>query len=619
MLRSKWPLLAALATLIALTVLALAAGPILRSIAATRLRSAAAARGLDAGWSRLAVQFPRSAAITDLSLVRRADGDTLLAVDSLEVSLRLAPLFRLQIRPARVMLAHARARSGGRAAVDEDTLALEEVPEEPPASRAPEPAAERVRTAADALVRMLLVPARDLPALDLRDVTLAAGATAGGEARALHFDVLSLTHAGRGRGASTRLEAAGRIALQRTVPFTFDLTYDARDRLTGHARFGIPDPAEGTTAPLAIELDGIVTQNRRAGTVTIGEQTVVRVGRIPIRVAGEIRARGPRVRLDLAADSLTAPRFRSSVPRPVLGPLLELDISGAWDQRLAFDLDLEAPDSVRFEADVIPHDMRLEGSGALAIGVLHGPFTARIHLPRRTTERALAPYNPFFRTLDRIDSTLVRAVVTNEDGAFYRHGGFNMDAVRQSIAENARAGRFRRGAGTITMQLARNLFLGHERTLSRKSQEVALAWILEHLTSLPKERLLEIYLNIIEWGPGVHGADEATRFYFGHDASRVTPAEALFLATVVPAPSKWKWRFEKDGTLRHGTRAQMHFIGRRMIDKGWLAREALPPADSLRVELLGLARDLLMPAGEDPRFEVASVESVGVGTSEGQP
>jgi membrane peptidoglycan carboxypeptidase len=191
-----------------------------------------------------------------------------------------------------------------------------------------------------------------------------------------------------------------------------------------------------------------------------------------------------------------------------------------------------------------------------------------------------------------------------------------MEAVRQSIAENARAGRFRRGAGTITMQLMRNLYLGHERSLSRKWQEVALAWIVEHLTPVTKTRLLEIYLNIIEWGPGVHGADEATRFYFGHDASNVTPAEALFLATVVPAPSKWKWRLERDGTLRAGTRAQMHFIGRRMIDKGWLRPEDLPPADALTIELLGPARDLMLPAiavVDDPRFEMSGADTLEAG------
>jgi membrane peptidoglycan carboxypeptidase len=146
------------------------------------------------------------------------------------------------------------------------------------------------------------------------------------------------------------------------------------------------------------------------------------------------------------------------------------------------------------------------------------------------------------------------------------------------------------------MQLVRNLYLGHARTLSRKAQEVVLAWVLEHLTQITKERMLEIYLNIIEWGPGVHGADEAAHYYFGHDAGRLTPGEALFLATVVPAPSKWRFRFDQAGALRPFARAQMHFIGRAMVHKGRLLPERLPTADSLRVELRGPARDLLVPS-----------------------
>src|SRR5204862_4845476 len=123
-----------------------------------------------------------------------------------------------------------------------------------------------------------------------------------------------------------------------------------------------------------------------------------------------------------------------------------------------------------------------------------------------------------YRPLPEIDSLLVHAVVTNEDGAFFRHRGFNTEAVKGAIAENLAAGAYRRGAGTITMQLMRNLYLGHERTLARKAQEVVLAWVLEHLAGVSKQRLLEIYMNIIEWGPGICGADEATHFYFGRHA-----------------------------------------------------------------------------------------------------
>jgi membrane peptidoglycan carboxypeptidase len=145
------------------------------------------------------------------------------------------------------------------------------------------------------------------------------------------------------------------------------------------------------------------------------------------------------------------------------------------------------------------------------------------------------------------------------------------------------------------MQLVRNLYLGHQRTLSRKFQEVTLAWVLEHLTGISKQRMLEIYLNIIEWGPDVHGADEAARFYFDRDAGNLTPDQALFLVTLVPSPTRWRNRFDRDGALRPFARAQMHFIGRAMIAKGWLRPEQLPGADSLTVVLTGPARALLAP------------------------
>jgi membrane peptidoglycan carboxypeptidase len=157
------------------------------------------------------------------------------------------------------------------------------------------------------------------------------------------------------------------------------------------------------------------------------------------------------------------------------------------------------------------------------------------------------------------------------------------------------------------MQLVRNLWLGHARTLSRKAQEVVLAWVLEHLTGASKHRLLEIYLNIIEWGPDVHGAAEATRYYFDEDPAQVTVDEALFLATVVPAPTKWRYRFAPDGSLRPFERAQMHFIGRAMIARGWLDPALLPPADSLSVTLRGHAREALFPA------DSAGADSAGTG------
>jgi membrane peptidoglycan carboxypeptidase len=87
---------------------------------------------------------------------------------------------------------------------------------------------------------------------------------------------------------------------------------------------------------------------------------------------------------------------------------------------------------------------------------------------------------------------------------------------------------------------------------------------------LSKERLLEIYLNIIEWGPDVHGAGEAARFYFDRDPAELSVSEALFLTTIVPSPLRWRSRLDASGALRPWEKAHMHFIGRAMIAKGWL-------------------------------------------------
>ena len=120
--------------------------------------------------------------------------------------------------------------------------------------------------------------------------------------------------------------------------------------------------------------------------------------------------------------------------------------------------------------------------------------------------------------------------------------------------------------------------------------------MLEHLTGLSKDRLLEIYLNIIEWGPGVHGADEAARFYFDKDAADLTLDEALLLTVVVPSPSRWRSRFDANGQLRPWARAQMAYIARKMVSRDWLTPEQVPTAEGLQVTLRGEAARAFAPA-----------------------
>jgi hypothetical protein len=589
-----------LVALLALILVVLAAGRVARVVVTSRVRATAAARGLDAAWGSLTVGPTPQARFHDLILTRRADGDTVFRAESLAVSLDPWALLLLRSRVARVDLAHATLRRRSSRQADADTL-LPGDPS-PPGTGGDGAGAERVRSAGRSLVRLLAAPARQLPRLSLRDLSITlAPRTETGEPDVaaapaglrLHWLALAPTRRG------VRLAAEGELLGERAVGFAAAAEYGHDDRLVGGARFDVPGGDNGRER-FRIAVDGALTQDRRGGRVAIADTTRVTIGTLRFRLGAALERSGPRFRVVVAADSLTAAQWRESLPAAVLGPLSGLAVRGWYAYRVSLDLDLSRPDSVAFTADVVPHGLQIDAVATrLNLLDLDQPFLAHIHLPHeRIVERDLSEANPDFRPLTAIDTLLVHAVVTNEDGAFFRHRGFNTEAVKGAIAENARAGTYRRGAGTITMQLVRNLYLGHARTLSRKGQEVVLAWVLEHLTQITKERMLEIYFNIIEWGPGVHGADEATHYYFGHDAGRLTPDEALFLATVVPAPARWRNRFDETGTLRPFERAQMHFIGRAMMAKGWLSPASLPGADSLHVDLRGPARDVLFPPTE---------------------
>lgn len=552
------------------------------------LRHAAGQRGFTVRWDNLRVRFPVRAELRGIVVCERARGDTLVTADSLGVAVDPWSLLFFRPRATDIAVAHARLRIVARPASLPDTLGPDE---DLPAAVSPR--AAKLRHAAESLAGLLLAPARRLPRIEVRDLMIAAPGGGDTPLRGGRLAWLALDHTPNGM----RLRAAGALDLEHGIPFDLELSYGHDDRLTGAALLGLGDSAGSPGERLRITVNGALTQERSTGVLRLADSTRVSFGRLPLTLGGSLERRGPRLGFRLAADGITQARILASVPREVLGPLTGLTVHGSFDYRLVLDLDLARPDSVRFAADVIPHGLFLDSARTtLDLFRLEQPFLATIHLPHdRLVTRELSPLNPFFRPLEAIDSTLVHAVLTNEDGGFFRHRGFNPDAIQLAIAFNVKAGAWRRGAGTVTMQLVRNLWLGHERTLARKAQEVVLAWVLEHLTGVSKHRLLELYLNIIEWGPEVHGAAEATSYYFGTDPSRVTVDEALFLATVVPAPVKWRYRFAPDGSLRPFQRAQMHFIGRAMIAKGWLDPALLPPADSLSVTLRGPAREMLFP------------------------
>jgi membrane peptidoglycan carboxypeptidase len=135
------------------------------------------------------------------------------------------------------------------------------------------------------------------------------------------------------------------------------------------------------------------------------------------------------------------------------------------------------------------------------------------------------------------------AVLTTEDGAFLHHHGFNHAAIRNSLVANLKARKFLRGASTITMQLVKNLFLTREKTLARKLEEVILTDYLEQI--FRKEDMMELYLNIIEFGPNIYGVRAAADHYFGRKPEELNLAECLFLSSIMPSPLRFHKIYEK--------------------------------------------------------------------------
>jgi monofunctional glycosyltransferase len=151
--------------------------------------------------------------------------------------------------------------------------------------------------------------------------------------------------------------------------------------------------------------------------------------------------------------------------------------------------------------------------------------------PRARLERRWVPY-------ERISTNLKRAVVAAEDARFLDHEGFDWEMIQQAMLKNERRGRIVAGASTISQQLAKNLFLSGERSWLRKGEEAIITWMLE--TVLTKRRILELYLNVAEWGDGVFGAEAAARHHFGVSAAQLSPEQAAWLAAILPSPHRYE-------------------------------------------------------------------------------
>jgi monofunctional biosynthetic peptidoglycan transglycosylase len=168
--------------------------------------------------------------------------------------------------------------------------------------------------------------------------------------------------------------------------------------------------------------------------------------------------------------------------------------------------------------------------------------------------------------LSRISPYLIKAVLIAEDDKFRKHEGFDFEAIQKAVERDLREKKLRFGGSTVSQQLAKNLYLTPSRNPVRKLKEAILTWRIER--ALSKKRILEIYLNVAEWGEGIFGAEAAARHYFGKSAIALTPMEAARLAAVLPNPR----RYSPVGTGRYVER-RSRVIHSIMVRRGVVAPE----------------------------------------------
>ena len=310
--------------------------------------------------------------------------------------------------------------------------------------------------------------------------------------------------------------------------------------------------AEGGTRGLALQqpklasdvVRGIDLQLRVGGTVSADGALRVddfgaTMGSFRIAGSGSLDQQPGRV---LATFRFEIPlagceSLLSSIPVALLPALEGTRLAGTFGARGHFAFDSSAPDDLDLKYVVDDACRLVEVPAALARERFLKTFEHRIYLPDGSTQdETTGPGSDNWTPLEEISPFMQIAVLTTEDGGFPRHHGFNHAAIRASIIANLKARGFVRGASTITMQLAKNLFLTREKTLSRKLQEIVLTDYLEQ--TFTKDELMELYLNVIEFGPAVYGITEAARHFFGRSPAELNLAESLFLASLLPAPMR---------------------------------------------------------------------------------
>ena len=305
------------------------------------------------------------------------------------------------------------------------------------------------------------------------------------------------------------------------------------------------------------------------------------------------------ITLKLNIDKIPAQDFFASLPKGMFKNLDGVEAQGFLNYNLTFDVDMNLLDSLHFSFDLKKENFKLT-RGQSNFTRINEPFEYNAYEKGQLMQTFIVGReNPNFVPLGNISELLKNTILTAEDGAFFYHRGFNEEMFGKSIAANIKAGKFMRGGSTISMQLVKNVFLSRNKTIARKLEEALIVWLIENNHLVSKERMFEVYLNIIEWGPNMYGVGEASKFYFNKKPADLSLAECIFLTSIIPGPKMFKYSFDEKGNLKGNLAAYYKLISGILLHKLVITDmeyEQLKP----NIELKGEAKKLVLPTDSVP-------------------
>ncbi|RPD47589.1 penicillin-binding protein [Hymenobacter sediminis] len=319
---------------------------------------------------------------------------------------------------------------------------------------------------------------------------------------------------------------------------------------------------------------------------------------------------GIQVKLNVESAETKANDFFASLPEGMFETLEGTQAEGTLKYHLMADLDMNKLDSLKFDSGLQATKFRVTRFGRENLNKLNQefPYTAYNDKGDSVKTFMVGASNPEFTPYNEVPDYLKYAIMTAEDPRFMTHRGFMEKALVKSAIHDIKERRFARGGSTISMQLVKNVFLTRKKTLVRKAEEALIVWIIENTRLTSKERMLEVYLNIIEWGPKIYGVHEAAEFYFDKHPSNLNLSESLFLASIIPRPKSYRAGFNQYGEMRGSARYFHRLIAQLMARKGYISQNEYESLGN-SVNFQGPARQFIVRATRDTVRTVVAADS----------